>query len=206
MTQPLHRSPQRYSYPLQFTLQDGTCVLLRPVASDDRERIQNGMMVLSSESRYFRFFTSAARLSDQQLSYFTEVDQLNHVAWVALDAISPKHPGIGSARFIRLKEEPTVAEMALTVIDDYQRRGLGTMLLALLCVLAGANGVRVLRAVVAGENTTMLKWLCRLGAAVSFEQGEYRLNLTVPRDSTQLSKTGSGEKFRHAIEIVQKAF
>ena len=181
-------------------------MLLRPVISDDRERIQNGMAALSTESRYFRFFTSATQLSGQQLSYFSEVDQYDHVAWIALNSSDPKHPGLGIARFIRIKEEPTVAEMALTVIDAYQRRGLGRILLAVLYLPAEAQGIQMLRAVVAGENTTMLKWLRSLGATGSCEQGEYRLNLPVHRDPGRLPQTPSGEKFKHAIEAVQTAF
>ena len=188
--------------PMQFMLQDGTPVLLRPVKPDDHERIQNGMAALSHESRYFRFFTSATRLSDQQLRYFSEVDQHDHVAWVALDSSNPIHSGLGAARFIRIKEEPTMAEMALTVIDAYQRRGLGPLLLALLCLLAKASEVQMLRAVVVLENATMLKWLNSLGAMRSYEQGEYRLNLPVQHD---LSRTPSDEKPKHAIRVVQTA-
>ena len=187
-------------------LPDGTHVLLRPVMPEDRERIQNGMAALSPRSRYLRFFTSASRLSDEQLRYFSEVDQCNHVAWIALDSSVRTYPGLGVARFIRIKEEPTVAEVALTVIDAYQRKGLGTILLALLYLVAETQGFLTLRAAVIGENTTMLKWLHNLGAAGSCERGEYRLNLTVHRDLTCLPQTPSGEKFKHAIEALQTAF
>jgi GNAT superfamily N-acetyltransferase len=192
--------------PFQLTLQNGTHVLLRPVMPEDREGIQNGMAALSPESRYFRFFTSAPRLSDQQLRYFSEVDQRDHVAWLALDASNSKHPGVGVARFVRVKEEPTVAEMALTVIDAGQRRGVGTILLALLYLLAGIHGLQTLRAVVVGENTTMLRWLRGLGATGSCERGEYRLNLTVHRDPAHLPQTPSGERFKRALAAVQTAF
>jgi ribosomal protein S18 acetylase RimI-like enzyme len=205
MPRSLDKASLRFQKPLQFTLQDGTQVLLRPVIRDDQERIQNGMAALSSESRYFRFFTAAARLSDQQLRYFSEVDQHNHVAWVALDSSNPKHPGLGIARFIRTNEEPTMAEMALVVIDACQRRGLGTILLAVLYLMAEARGIQVLRAIVLGENTKMSNWLHNLGATGSFERGEYRLDLTVHRDRALLPRTPSGEKFKRAIEAVQTA-
>jgi len=195
----------QYQKPLQFTLHDGTQVLLRPVIPDDRERIQNGMAALSSESRYLRFFTSAARLSDQQLRYFSEVDQRNHVAWIALDSSNPKHPGLGVARFARTKEEPTIAEMAFVVIDACQCRGLGTNLLAVLYVMAGALGVQVLRAIVLNENTRVSNWLRGLGATGSCERSEYRLDLTVHCDLALLPRTTSGENFKRTIEAVQTA-
>jgi len=192
--------------PMQFRLEDSTHLLLRPVTPEDQERIQSGMAALSPESRYFRFFTSAARLSGEQLRYFSEVDQCDHVAWVALDSSDPKHLGLGIARFIRIKEEPTVAEVALTVIDACQRKGLGTILLALLYLIAEPLGIKTLRAVVADDNTTMLKWFLNLGASETCERGECRLNLTVHRDLTRLPQSSSGEKFKHAMKAVQTAF
>ena len=194
-----HRCPN----PLQLTLQDGTPVLLRPVLPADRERIERGVAALSSESRYFRFFTPAVRLSDQQLRYFSEVDQHKHVAWVALDSANPKHPGLGIARFIRTKQNPTVAEMAFVVIDAYQQRGLGTILLAVLYLMAEAHGVRVLRAIVLGENTSVSNWLRNLGATESYEGDEYRLDLMVHRDRSPLPRTPSDTHLMLAREAVE---
>lgn len=192
MPQPFDRAPHGDINPFRLTLRDGTPVLLRPVIPEDRERIQKGMVALSRESRYFRFFTTAARLSDQQLHYFSEVDHQNHVAWVTLDLSHPKHPGLGIARFVLTKEEPTVAEMAFVVIDAYQHQGLGTILLAVLYLMAEARGVRVLRSILIGENTSVSNWLRNLGATESYEGGEYRLDLMVRRDRTLLPRTPSG--------------
>lgn len=188
--------------PILFTLQDGTEVLLRPVVPEDRERIESGMAALSFDSRYFRFFTTAARLSDQQLRYFSEVDQRNHVAWIALDAASPRNQGLGIVRFVRSREDPKVAEMAFTVIDACQHRGLGTILLAVLHVIAEARGVQVLRGIVLSENRKVSNWLRSLGATESFSSGEYRLDFTVHRDPLHLPPTPSGDRFRHAVEAV----
>ena len=205
MSQPLDKTPHQYPKSLQFTLQDGTQVLLRPVIPDDRERIQNGMAALSSETRYFRFFTSAGRLSEQQLRYFSEVDQSNHVAWIALDSSDPKHPGLGVARFARIEEEPKMAEMGFVVIDACQRKGLGTILLAVLYLMAEARAVQVLRAIVLSENTRVSNWLRSLGAKGYCERGEYRLDLTVHHDRALLPRTQSGENFKRAIKAVQTA-
>jgi ribosomal protein S18 acetylase RimI-like enzyme len=158
------------------------------------------MAALSSKSRYFRFFTLTAQLSDQSLRHFTAVDQQNHVAWIALDASDPRHPGLGVARFIRISKAPTVAEMAIAVIDTYQHRGLGTVLLAVLCLMAEVRGTQVLRAIVLPENTTVCNWLRALGAVESYEEGEYRLDLTVHRNPALLPKTPSGENFKGVID------
>ena len=188
---------------LQFTLTDGTKVLLRPVVPEDRARLETGVDALSRESRYFRFFTVAAQLSDHQLRYFIEADQRNHVAWIALDASNPRHPGLGVARFIRSSEDPKAAEAAFVVIDAYQHRGLGTILLALLYVMAEAHGVQVLRAIILSENTIVSNWWRSLGAAESWDGVEYRFDLSVCRNAALLPRTRSGENLRRAIEAVR---
>lgn len=60
-----------------------------------------------------------ARLSEKQLRYFTEVDQQNHVAWIALYPAAAGLHGLGVARFVRYRDQPMIAELAFAVIDAY---------------------------------------------------------------------------------------
>lgn len=149
---------------LQIELADGAPVLLRPILPEDRWRLQEGLHFLSNEARYMRFFSPMSSFSEEQLKYLTEVDQENHVAWIALDASSPKMPGIGIGRFIRLEQDKKVAEFALVVIDPFQGKGLAGALLAVLFVMAEKKGVETLRGVLLGENLKTIQWLLRLGA------------------------------------------
>ena len=103
-------------------LTDGTSVILRPIVGSDREYFRKGFHALSAESRYHRFFSYSPGLSDAELRYFTEVDQINHVAWVAVATEPSPTPGLAVARFIRIPEQPSVAEFALAVIDAMQER------------------------------------------------------------------------------------
>ncbi|MGR8930943.1 MAG: N-acetyltransferase family protein [Gammaproteobacteria bacterium] len=160
-------------------LKDGELIDVRPVRPDDWQTIQNGMYALSEQSRYFRFFSPITKLSAAQLHYFTEVDQHDHVAWIALAHDINEHPGVAIARFIRLRERPHIAEFALTVIDNYQNRGLGTLLMTVLYLLAPSHGISILRAYVLPENRLMLGWLERLGAASCFENELLQMDLTV---------------------------
>jgi len=98
-----------------------------------------------------------------------------------------------------------VAEKAFVVIDAYQHRGLGTILLAVLYLMAEVRGVQVLRSIVRGENTKVSKWLRSLGATGSCERDEYRLDLIVHRDRALLPRTPAGENFTRATEAVQTA-
>lgn len=165
-----------------IALKDGEWVDFRPVKPDDGQTIQNGMYALSAKSRYFRFFSPITKLSDANLHYFTEVDQQHHVAWIALAHDTAEHPGVGIARFIRFQDQPQIAEFAVTVIDSYQKRGLGTMLMAVLYVLAQARDIKILRAFVLPENTVAMHWLERLGAVGKFENGVCQMDIAVYND------------------------
>ncbi|MDD2661075.1 MAG: GNAT family N-acetyltransferase [Methylococcales bacterium] len=163
-------------------LHDGELVDFRPVRQNDKETIQKGMLALSSKSRYFRFFSPILKLTDTQLYNFTKIDQENHVAWIALAHNEPEDRGLGIARFIRIQNQPEIAEFGLAVIDSYQQRGLGTILLAALHRMASINGIEILRGYVLADNTVMRSWLGRLGAVSIYENGLYQMDLTVRGD------------------------
>ena len=163
-------------------LRDGELVDFRPVKQNDKGTIQKGMLALSSKSRYFRFFSPILKLSDTQLYDFTEIDQHNHVAWMALAHNEPEQRGLGIARFIRIQNQPEIAEFGVAVIDSYQHRGLGTILLAVLYRMASIKSIEILRGFVLPDNTVMRNWLGRLGAVGVYENGVYRMDLTVSSD------------------------
>ena len=160
-------------------LRDGELVDFRPVNQNDKEIIQKGMLALSSKSRYFRFLSPILKLSDSQLLNFTEMDQQNHVAWIALAHNEPERRGLGIARFIRIQNQPNIAEFGVVVIDSYQHRGLGTILLAVLYRMASIKGIEMLRGFVLPDNSVMSDWLGRLGAVGMYENGVYRMDLTI---------------------------
>ena len=143
-------------------LLDGTRVLVRPIRPDDKPLLREGFERLSDESRLRRFMAPISELDDDQLSYLTEVDYVNHFAWVAALADRPDF-GIGVGRYIRLKDDPEVAEVAITVVDAYQGKGLGTLLLGMLAATARVAGVRKFRAYVLEDNLPMRTLLSQLG-------------------------------------------
>ena len=112
-----------------------------------------------------------AELTGEQLRHLTEVDAWDHFAWVALlrDPLGRPGSGIGVGRYVRLDDEPTVAEAALTVVDEYQGKGLGTLLLGLLAVAARAAGVARFRAYVLEQNEPVRDLLEALGAEAVYD-------------------------------------
>lgn len=167
-------------------LRDGTHAVIRPIRPDDKERLRRGLAQLSAESRYLRFHTPLVELTEEQLAYLTEIDYRDHMAWVALDPDKPEEPGMAVARYVRLQDAPTAAEAAITVADNYQGRGLGSVLLGILARSAREQGIDTFRSYVLEENTPMLRIFERLGAArVSPEPGEIgegviRIDLPLP--------------------------
>jgi len=110
-------------------------------------------------------------LSNSQLKQLTEIDNINHLALCAYVVSQDSMFGIGVARYIRIEDEPEAAEFALTIIDTYQSRGLGTELLNLLIHSARKNGIRKFIGYMLAENSSMLKILKHLGAQIRREDG-----------------------------------
>lgn len=182
-------------------LRDGTPVLLRQIRPEDRNRLAEGMRQLSPASRYLRFHEVLERLTEEQLDYLTDVDHNDHEAIVAIDTSKPEIPGIGVARYIRERREPTVAEAAVTVADDYQATGAGTLLLGALAARARDNDVEVFRNYVLAGNTQMLEVFDHLGADRQLEtDGLWRVDLAVPEEEARLPDSPAGRAF---VEIAR---
>ena len=148
------------------TLQDGTRIRVRPIMPSDREQIEAGFEHLSEASRRSRFFTLLPRLPESWLNSLTDLDYRNHVALGAAAIDNPGEPGVAIARYIRCADEPNCAEAAVTVLDDYQRRGIATVLLEALALIALENGITRFCAYVQWGNPEVVKLARTLGASV----------------------------------------
>ncbi len=167
--------------PQTAKLRDGTAVLIRPVKPTDKSLLAKALEQMSDRSRYHRFAMVVRELSDGQLSYLTEIDNENHVAWVAVDNSEKVDRAVGVARYIRLDDNSDVAEVAVAVADSHQRRGLGTILLGRLAQSARDNSVRRFLAFVCSDNAPVLKLVRELGARTRFlGSGMFRVTGEVP--------------------------
>ncbi len=155
----------------RVVLPDGSAVLTRPVRADDAPLLADGFSRLSAESRRLRFLTGKAALTGAELEYFTKVDHHDHEALGALQPDDGR--GVGIARYIRLADDPDAAEVAVTVVDDWQGRGLGTELLIQLTDRARQEGIRRFTALVAADNAAVVGLLHDLGAQVRAVHAEY---------------------------------
>jgi RimJ/RimL family protein N-acetyltransferase len=134
---------------------------IRPIGPDDRDALADGLRRLSAESRYRRFFSPLDHLSEQQLTYLTEVDHHDHEALVAVEVATDQ--GIGVARFVRSEDDPEVAEVAVAVADDWQGQGIGSELLHRLTERARAEGIKRFSGSILEENRPMRELMAELG-------------------------------------------
>ncbi len=133
-------------------LPDGAPVLIRPIRPDDKGMLADGLRRLSPESAQRRFLTPKRSFSRAELRYLTEVDGRDHVALVAESPSEPERRLIAVARFVRLQNDPAAADVAFTVADEWQGRGLGSLLGEHVAHAARNRGIRRFTATMASDN------------------------------------------------------
>jgi RimJ/RimL family protein N-acetyltransferase len=146
------------------TLNDGRMVAIRPIGPDDHERLRASHARLSPESRYRRFLATKPELSSADARYLVEVDGSDHLALVATLPDEPGEPIVAVARYIRLPHDPTAAEFAVVVGDDYQRQGLAGELMKRLAHAAVGCGVKRFRATMLADNIAIQRVTANLAA------------------------------------------
>lgn len=163
--------------PIPVRLRDGSELMLRPVLPGDSERTVHGHVHFSSETIYRRFM-SARVPSVAMMQYLAEVDYVDHFVWVMVDGSDP----VADARFVRDDKDPSVAEIAFTVADAYQGRGIGTFLIEALSIAARVDGIERFSARMLSDNLPMRTIMDRTGAIWQREDvGVIATVIDVPR-------------------------
>lgn len=178
-------------------LRDGSVVRLRQGHHTDRELLRRGFARLSAEGRYRRFLAATPELTDDMVRYLTEIDHHDHEAIVATDQETGE--GVAVARYVRNPRRPDTAEVAVTVIDEWQGRGLGTLLLEVLGERAGAEGIHRFTAMMLASNQQMMDVLEALGPVhvVDRESGTVQVETPIP-------KTGLAPALRKLLQIAAR--
>jgi GNAT superfamily N-acetyltransferase len=142
-------------------LPNGRRLEIRAFRPDDRADFLSAVDRISPLSLYRRFFTVKRGFTDRERSFFLNVDLDKHVALVALMEEAGRKVIVGGGRYVVV--QPGKAEVAFVVIDQYQRQGIGSILMRHLAAIARATGLQELIAEVLPENMPMLKVFERSG-------------------------------------------
>ncbi len=180
---------ERSSQAVEVRLRDDSTAVVRPIEAGDKDALARAFEALSERSRYQRFLTSVNELSESELRYLAEVDHHDHEALIAFDP--PSGAAVGVARFVRL-DGGTSAEAAITVIDEWQGRGLGTILSQLLAERAREEGIARFVALLLATNEQMHDVLAALGPSnvISREAGTVEVEVEIPEEGIGDHMTG----------------
>lgn len=168
----------------RLALRDGSVVAIRPLEQGDRAQLGAAIMCLSERSRYLRFASPMPVLRASDLDRLVDVDHVHREALLAIDPAT--RIGVAVARYAEMPEEPAVADVAVTVADEWQGRGLGSLLLAQVILRGRENGYRALRATTLAENRRSRALVKGAGFAVRSRDGvliEYERALALPSHS-----------------------
>lgn len=169
------------NYERVLEVKDGLRVHVRPIRVEDEPLLHEAFARMSERSVYFRFFSPMKRLPEQVARRLAEVDYQDRFALVATTHMPDRREHIvGVARYDRVVGTQT-AEVAVAVIDEYQRRGIGAGLLSLLTQVARVHGLEHFTLIVLPENQSMLRLLRRLGWVhhAQFEGGVYEITFEI---------------------------
>lgn len=132
----------------------GHTVTIRPMCHADAEREQEFVRRLSPESKHYRFLGAVRELTPEEAKRFCEVDGHLSMAFVATVEDDGRPRMVGVSRYAP-NVESSAREIAITVADDWQHRGLGTRLARALIQHAREHGVRKLYSVDLADNVHM---------------------------------------------------
>ena len=186
-----------------YPSKNDTYICYKTLVKEDRQKLIEGFNRLSAKSVYHRFFGIMKELSKKQLDGFLSMDNIDHIAWAAFDIIDEENVGVGVGRFKRSKRYPKEAEIALTVIDDYQNLGVGTTLLAILYFLAPKFGIEVFTGIIMADNAKLIHRFKALGAEMKRSGSEYNMRLPVVKSIHHLPNTKYAQTIKHALEFLR---
>lgn len=167
------KKPEIEKYARYLTV-EGERLKIRPVSPKDDDAVLELYYSLSQETVYFRFFLSKKNVPKSRVRRYTRIDYERNFALVVE---RPNGKLIGIGRFIVDKEDPKAVEMAIVMTDTYQRKGIGSLLIKYLTVIAREKGIERIYATLLADNYKILKTINKLGFKFKkyLEDGDIRV-------------------------------
>ena len=143
-------------------LRDGRNVSVRPIRHQDTTLERRFIKRMSPRSRRLRFLSTMSSPSNALLKLLVDIDPAREVALIALTSAGAEEQEIGVAR-LSADADGRACEFAITVSDEWQRNGLGSVLMQRLIDEAVARGLESMHAIGAASNDAMREFAARLG-------------------------------------------
>jgi acetyl coenzyme A synthetase (ADP forming)-like protein len=181
-------------------LREGGTVHIRPIVPSDADALQAFVQNMSSESSYFRFFRVKRELQPEELSAYTHLDYQLDMAFVAI--VDEQLVGVG--RYNAIESDPTSAEIAFTVADDFQGEGIGTLLVFRIAAYARAVGVERFRAYLLADNHAMMRVFRNAGFPLrrAIDEGVYTVDIPTEESDSVLEAEGKAEQISTAASLL----
>jgi acetyl coenzyme A synthetase (ADP forming)-like protein len=181
-------------------LKDGGTLRIRPIAPADAAALQDFVRSMSTESSYFRFFRVKKELTPEELEEFTQVDYTGRMALIGL--IDGKIAGVG--RYNIVEGDPALAEVAFTVADGLQGKGIGTILLFRLTAFARTHGITSFRAFLLADNHAMMRVFRNSGFTLAREidEGVYTVDFPTMESDAVIEAEGEAERRATAASLM----
>lgn len=161
-------------------IRDGTELVIRPLGPEDEPLLEEAFARMSEETRYRRFLAATPEVRPTMLRYLCAVDHHDHEALIAIDPRTGEI--VGEVRYVRCDDRPHVAEMAVTVVDAWQGRGVGSRLLERLADRARHELIERFDVYMLAGNTEMMELLRHLSEVrvLGHESGSLHCEAEIP--------------------------
>jgi GNAT superfamily N-acetyltransferase len=159
------------------TLRDGRRIEIRAVRPDDQADMLAAVERTSAASLRRRFFAVKRFFTDKEISFFLNVDFVDHVALVAVLTEAGRTTIVGGGRYVLVR--PGTAEVAFAVVDEFQGQGVGAALMHHITAVARDAGLQELIAEVLPENSPMLKVFERSGLRCRAQRESGTVHITL---------------------------
>ncbi len=143
------------NYSAVARMHDGRPFTIRAQKPEDVADVLAAVARTSPQSLYRRFFGPKRHFSEAEIAYFMNADFVNHVCLLAVVEEDGRPAIIGGVRY--LVQEPGKAEISFAIIDEYQKKGIGTALMQHVAAIAREAGLKEFTAEVMPDNVPMLK-------------------------------------------------
>lgn len=195
-----HYAHRAAELPERIVLRDGTMALVGPLERKDRADLAREYETLSFESKWHRFLGAVQHLNPELLDLLVDdVDGVDHVALMAFVEVDGEPVPAALGRIVRHRQLPDAADIAVTVKDEFQGRGIASALMALL-IGRLPPGVTHLLTEVAPDNAPSLAMLRRVGPTqMHLTDGVFDVEVDLSGEGFRYPEPPAGERLHPAL-------